>query len=214
LLNPVLLDGAVHVIPYDELETWSGQIPPDCLAYPHRVDWITVHGPTPLDGSVRVEVRFDGLGGTRFPSFRIQFWADDRLWADMRLTEILVPKGRLGRGDPVDRRAFLRDRQFVPGLGLSQFEGDRTRLAIPEIRKNDWFPGTVEAIYDVHGDLREQTRQVVIKDHLARRLQCHPSRIVVEEGTSIAFLRDQPACRYATRVEMDGPMTFVARDAR
>ena len=154
------------------------------------------------------------LQGERFPAFRMQFWAGERFWADMRLTEVLVPKGRLGRGEPADRRAFLRDRQFVPGLGLSRFEGEQTRLSIPELRKNNWFQGTVEAVYDVHGDLREQARQAAIKDHLASRLQCHPSRIVVEEGSNVAFLRDQPGYRYATRVEMDGPLTFVVRDAR
>lgn len=211
-LNPAVLDGAIHVIPYDELERWSSSIPRDCLAYPNRVDWLTLHGPTPVDGSVTVEVRLDGLQHERFPSFRMQFWSNDRLWADMRLTEVLVPKGRLGRGDPAARRAFLRDRQFVPGLGLSRFDGAQTRLSIPEIRKNNWFEGTVEAVYDVHGDLREQARQAVIKDHLASRLRCHPSRIVVEEGSCVAFLRDEPSARYATEVEMDGPMTFVARD--
>jgi 3-oxoacyl-(acyl-carrier-protein) synthase len=214
ILNPALLDGSIHVIPYDELERWSDEIPPDCLAYPNRVDWLTLHDPTPLDGSVTVEVRLSNVRDHRFPTFRMQFWTSDRLWADMSLTEILVPKGRLGRGEPAARRAFLRDRQFVPGLGLSRFEGDQTRLAVPEIRKNNWFQGTVEAIYDVHGDLREQTRQAVIKDHLASRLRCHPSRIVVEEGSSIAFLRDDPNRRFAIHVEMDGPMTFVARDAR
>ena len=212
IVHPALLDGAIHFIPYDELQSWDHSIPTDCVAYPHRIDWLTFHGPTPTHGDVRVEVRLDGVQGEgRFPAFRVQYFAGDALWADMRLVEVMFPTGRIGRGTPAERRAFLRDREFVPGLGLSEFQANRTRLAIAELRKNDWFEGTVAAVYDLTGDLREQARQVVLKDHFAQLLRVHPSKVAVASGSDEVFVAGE---RHAARVEAEGPAALVCFSSR
>ena len=211
-IHPALLDAALHVIPHDRLESWSDQIPADSVAYPHRIDHLTLHGPTPTEGNVRVETRLIGFADSeRFPIFHIQFITGDTVWADMQLVELLFPKGRIAQGDPGPRRAFLRDAEFVKGFGVSHFAGDTTRLSVPEFRKNDWFEGTIAAIYGVSGDLVEQTRQVAIKDHLAQRLEVHPSQIEVD-GTSVRCPQF-PDKVFTVRVEKDGPMGFVIRDA-
>ena len=207
-LHPALLDAALHVIPHDRLEQWSDEISPDTVAYPHRIDHLTLHAPTPTSGKIGVEVRLvDFADGERFPTFHIQFFDGHRLWADLRLVELLFPKGRIAQGDPGPRRAFLRDRQFIAGFGVSRFDGDKTRLSVPEFRKNDWFEGTIATIYGVSGDLVEQARQVAIKDHLAQRLEVHPSRIAVD-GTS-ATCPELPDEEFSVRVDRDGPMEFV-----
>ncbi|MFP4601232.1 MAG: polyketide synthase dehydratase domain-containing protein, partial [Persicimonas sp.] len=213
-LHPALLDAALHIIPHDNLSRWSDAIEADTVAYPHSVEHLTLHGPTPTDGHIRTEVRLEPIeeGRERFPTFRMQFFDGDRLWCDMRLVEMLYPKGRIARGEPAARRAFLRDREFVAGLGLSRFEDDKTRLTLPELRKNDWFEGTIAAVYDVSGDLAEQTRQVVIKDHLAQRLEVHPSQIDVAADYQSATCAQRPGETFAVRVEQDGAMGFVVSD--
>ncbi len=206
-LYPALLDAAIHLIPYDELYRWADSLPAEHLAYPLRVDQLVLHGEPPQRGTLELDVQFAGVEPGNHPAFDLQIHRDGRLWAQMRLVEAMFPKGRLGSGDPEERRRFLRDRRFVRGFGLSEFDGDTTRIAIPQIRKNDWFDGTVAALYGVSGDLREQARQVAIKDHFAQRWQVHPSAIRVDGETATAA-GHAPA---RATVSMDGPMTFVVR---
>ncbi|WP_147355707.1 hotdog family protein [Cohnella faecalis] len=60
-LNPLLLDGATHAIPHDELTLWSDAVAKDTVGYPHRLTSCRFYGKTPASGEVRCEVRFDGF---------------------------------------------------------------------------------------------------------------------------------------------------------
>ena len=79
--------------------------------------------------------------------FDVQLIRDDEVWVRFRLVEACFPKGPIGMALPADRVAFLRDRRFVPGVSLSRFDGDETRLLPEDLRRSDWLPGTIEAVY-------------------------------------------------------------------
>jgi acyl transferase domain-containing protein/3-hydroxymyristoyl/3-hydroxydecanoyl-(acyl carrier protein) dehydratase/1-acyl-sn-glycerol-3-phosphate acyltransferase len=213
LLNQGLLDGAVHGILHDDLQRWSSEVPADQLAYPHRIAWASFHGPVPLAGEVRCETRFEGFdGGPRFPAFRIQLSVGDRLWADLRLVEVLVPLGAHG-GDRGTRIAFLRDRTFVRGVGLSRFEGAVTHLAASEVSARDWLRGSVAWTYRLPpGDALSSARRAAVKDHLGQRSASHPAAVELAEdglsGVSVAQL----LMRYPVAVSLEGE-TVEVRDA-
>ncbi|MBV1858414.1 MAG: 1-acyl-sn-glycerol-3-phosphate acyltransferase [Nannocystaceae bacterium] len=173
-LHPALLDAALHAIPHDQLSLWSEATGDEVVAYPARVPSLTFHGPTPQAGSVRCEVRFGGLLAPGLPAFDLQLIVGDgvaqRVWAHGRILEACFPKGPLGAAAPEERRAFLRDKAFVPGLRLSRADGEATRLTQAEVDACDWMPGTVLGIYG-----RDKAADIAVLEHIAHVHRVHPS---------------------------------------
>ena len=145
---------------------------------------LRLFAPLPTAGEVRCETRFVGFDGDpRFPRFQIQAIAAGRVIATLDLVEVLFPKGALGSAPPRDRRAFLRDRRFVPGLRLSSEQNGTTHLADDDVRASDWLPGTLAQAYAAEGDL---LGQIAMKEHVAARAAVHPSSVAVDMDTDAA----------------------------
>ena len=204
-----LLDAATHVLPHDELRVWAPEVPAERVAYPHRLD-IRFAGDAPLEGEVLCDARFLGFEDPdtrRFPKFRLQLRSGDKVFADMRLTEVLMPKGRLGAAPPKQRARFLRDGAHVPGLSLATLDEDETTLELVELRRCDWLPGTVRAAYGAESD--DLAREVAIKEHLGARLGVHPRLVTVQgEHASCAHM---PLTRHRLEVRTEGD-SIVVRD--
>ena len=171
VLNQALLDGATHGIPHDALHTWDERLSADKVAYPVLIPEITFYGPTPRLGTVRCEVRPDGFFGTvDFPAFSVQLIDASGVWCAFRLIEACFPKGALGSAGPAERRAFLRDRRFVPGLGLSTEEPDGSSLLHPgAVEGADWLAGTVQGVYGAR-----EPAVIARHEHIARAHGVHP----------------------------------------
>ena len=163
-----LLDGLTHLIPHDQLTRWCSDIDPRLVFYPALIPSLAVQGPGPAAGEpVRAEVRFDGLmGSPLFPRFRGQLLVDGRVWVELTLVEAGFPKGALGSASPIDRRAFLKDRQFVAGLRLSDPDGS---LSEETVARSDWLPGTVAAVYGTR-----DPAAIAEKEALAQHHRLHP----------------------------------------
>ncbi|MEO1269800.1 MAG: 1-acyl-sn-glycerol-3-phosphate acyltransferase, partial [Myxococcota bacterium] len=189
VMHQRLLDAATHAIPHDQLERWCADIEPGQVGYPAWIPTMTVHGPAPTSGRVRCEVRFDGFAGSnRLPRFRLQLIWRSQVWCAWTLVEALFPKGPLGSAPPLDRRAFLRDRRYRPGVLLSTVvptsassQWVDTRLQPDTVAASDWLPGTVEALY---GTTVPET--IAQREHLAYRLKVHPG--VVHRATPLSHI--------------------------
>ncbi|MFC3800493.1 beta-ketoacyl synthase N-terminal-like domain-containing protein [Cohnella sp. GCM10012308] len=215
-LNPLLLDGATHAIPHDELTLWAPGVADDLVAYPYRMTACRFYGDTPDAGEVRCDIRFDGFeGDARFPAFRIRLYRGERLWASLRLVEVLMPKGRIGRGDGRSRQAFLQNRVYVEGVALSRSEGGVTKLTEAEVRGSDWLAGTVAAVYgiDASASYKELTRLAAIKDHVGLIAGVHPSTVTVDEKASSAFSSVYPYERHPIALEEEDGEIRVASQA-
>jgi len=176
-LNPVLLDGATHGIPHDQLHLWFKEIANDKVAYPALIPEMRFYGPTPTRGTVRCEVRPDGfLGSKDYPAFQVQLIGETGVWCSFRLIESCFDKGSVGQADPLDRLAFLRDRRFVDGVLTSTQKGSgpkaRTILKESDVSSIDWFPGTVESLYG-----SRDIAQIAQKEHIASALHVHPGLV-------------------------------------
>jgi 1-acyl-sn-glycerol-3-phosphate acyltransferase len=199
LLHPALFDAALHGIPHDQLHVWASEITENKVGYPARIAELTLHGPIPTAGEVRCEVRFEGyLVKPDLPRFRIQLIGADGVFAQLLLVEACFPKGALGSAMPLERRAFLRDREFIEGVSLSRHQQGETRLCEAELAASDWMPGTIEGIYR-----SRDLETIAVKEHLAVRERLHPgilpdalplSRLGVEvrrDGQDVV-VRDEP----------------------
>lgn len=191
-----LLDATLHVIPHDELWRWSDRISAGHVGYPYRLPSIDFFEPLPATGTVDVEARFAGFEDDidLLPMFDVRVSREGRLLIAYRLTEILVPLGPLARLDSRERAAFLRDRRYVPGAGLSTFEDEATRLRQRDLAALDWFPGTVAELYslsaqDVPAD--DWLTEIALRDHLARRAAVHPGAVGREECEGVIVTRDE-----------------------
>ncbi|KIG11832.1 omega-3 polyunsaturated fatty acid synthase subunit, PfaB / omega-3 polyunsaturated fatty acid synthase subunit, PfaC [Enhygromyxa salina] len=177
-LAPALLDVATHGIPHDRLSEWTwpaGQRPSaDTVAYPAWIPEIDLFGPTPdPSAKLRCEVRPVGtVGSPDFPAFEIQLIGDSGVWCRIRLVEACFPKGALGSAAPLERRAFLRDHQAVPGLSLARTGPNETTLARADLDASDWLPGTVAGIYATR-----DPEQVARKEHIAAAHALHPRQL-------------------------------------
>lgn len=173
ILNPGLLDGATHGIPHDRLSIWDERISPDKVAFPAMIPEIDLFAPTPSTGSLRCEVRADGFfGAPDLPAFQIQLITDQGVWAQLRLVEACFPKGSLGSAEPARRRAFLRDREYVKHLSLSDQHDGSTVLTEEAVAASDWLPGTIRAVYGAR-----DVEEIAVREHLAAAHQLHPSRV-------------------------------------
>jgi 3-hydroxymyristoyl/3-hydroxydecanoyl-(acyl carrier protein) dehydratase/1-acyl-sn-glycerol-3-phosphate acyltransferase len=201
-LNPGLLDGVLHGFPHDRPETLFPDIEAGQVAYPHHIQRITFHGPPPEDGVVHAQVRADrDASDGRRVVFHAQAAVGGRLWMDMTMTDILLPKGPLGMSAPQDLRAFLRDKTYVANIGLSRFDDTATRLDAATVRANNWLPGTLEGVYGVSGGTDAMTRAIAIKEHVAKRARVHPSRVTLVMGGG--FCDSLPMTRFPVNVTED-----------
>ncbi len=189
-LHPVLLDAATHGIPHDGLHRWESKIGVTKVAYPAFVPELEVFSAPPTTGTIRAEVRYAGLFAPDMPAFEVQLVRPDgTLWARMKLVEACFPKGPLGLAAPADRRAFLRDRQFVEGVRLSRSVEGVTRLSAAEVQASDWLPGTVERVYGTR-----EVAGIAVREHLAADQELHPG--VVFDAL--------PLTRHHTKITTEG----------
>jgi 1-acyl-sn-glycerol-3-phosphate acyltransferase len=181
-LNPVLLDGATHGIPHDQLHLWFKEIASadgssNKVAYPALIPEMRFYGPTPTRGTVRCEVRPDGfLGSKDYPAFQVQLIGETGVWCQFRLIESCFDKGSVGQASPLDRLAYLRDRRFVEGVRTSSQKGTgskaHTVLKESDVASIDWFPGTVESLYG-----SRDIAQIAQKEHIGSALGVHPGLV-------------------------------------
>jgi 3-hydroxymyristoyl/3-hydroxydecanoyl-(acyl carrier protein) dehydratase len=210
-VHHILLDGALHAIPHDELDQWSSEIAPGYMGVPVR-ETHRYFGPPPRQGMMRAEIRFAGFDGAKaLPAFAIQIidMANSRVWALIRHVEMLVPLTHQWKRE--HRVPFLVDRTFVEGAGLSKYLGDRTQLSIADVKRMDSLPGSVGYAYGLPRDAVVDPREIAIKDHVGQRARVHPVRVGVDPSFTFATAGDD-AKRYPVAVTVDGD-AVVVRDA-
>ncbi|WP_224389756.1 beta-ketoacyl synthase N-terminal-like domain-containing protein [Pseudonocardia sp. ICBG1293] len=189
-LHQGLLDACTHVVPHAELWRWSAAIGWDRVGYPSRITTLDLYEPLPDRGLLVVRARFAGFedGAPAHPSFDVQVCHDDRVLVTFHLVDVLVGAGPLAALDHTDRRAFLRDRRPVDGVGLSRRTAGATRSTRAGVVSLDWLPGTVATVYALPagGSTEDRLSLVAAKDHLAYRLGLHPADVEVDLDTSVA----------------------------
>jgi 3-hydroxymyristoyl/3-hydroxydecanoyl-(acyl carrier protein) dehydratase len=211
-IHHILLDGALHGIPHDELERWSEKISPGHMAAPVRLS-AQFFGPPPTKGLVRAEVRFAGFDGANvFPTYLIQMIdPEGRVWATLRHVEMLLPFGHRGV-TKADRTPFLVERRYRPGTGLSEFHPDRTTLRAAEIKRMEWLPGSVAYVYGLPRDAVVDARVIAVKEHVGQRAHVHPGSVQVDLALSQAWCDADAGKRYSVSIEQNGSDVTV-RDA-
>lgn len=186
-VQPGALDAALQSVPHDHIEMWWPQHDGDTIGYPHGVEFMHFYGPTPTTGDLRCEVRFVS-GEDRKVTLEMQVYAPGgELWMMTRYQEILFPKGRLGRLNGKDRRAFIRDRQPIEGAHLSLMGEHETALGVRDVLESNWFKGTLETLYGVQGSPKELAHQIAAKEHIASKLGVHPGSLDVNAERERAF---------------------------
>ncbi|MEM7583681.1 MAG: polyketide synthase dehydratase domain-containing protein [Acidobacteriota bacterium] len=219
-LHPALLDAATHGIPHPSLHRWHADIPRDVVAYPQRLSQVRFYALPPSAGEVLCEARFESYDAqNREAVFHLQMLVSDRPWADLRLHEVLLPKGPLGSAPALDRRAFLRDGSPVAGLGLSHFEPEQTHLREADVLASDWLPGTLARAYGVSPEATRDralmTREIAVKDHVAYRAEVHPASVALafeHSDRADACPERYPMTRFPVSLESASGGQITVRD--
>ncbi|HJD83787.1 polyketide synthase dehydratase domain-containing protein [Kitasatospora aureofaciens] len=197
LLKPGLLDAATHVINQAGQGTSDTGRPTGLLGFPHRLARLRVFDPLPKSGRIEVEARFSGFedGQPTTPVYDLQLCDHGRVLVDFRLVLMLLPAGAMTRTAPGLRRAYLRDRQYVPELLLSTTAGGTTTLRRTDVEALDTPPGAVAVLYGLPPGPpgRDRLARIAAKEHVARRLAVHPGHVEVDNELRTARTPGDPA---------------------
>jgi hypothetical protein len=197
--HPGLLDGALHIVPHTALNVWTtdgsdvasyADATDPTVGFPRRVIWSRFYSDAPAEGTVDVETRFVGFDDAsddpaRMPIVDLWLGAAGKPWAYIRLVEFLIPKGSLLEVDGPKRRAFVGERRAVPALSLSERLGDGVVTLDPaRTATQDWFKGTLKAVYDTDSQGDSLIVEIATKEAVADAAHgaIHPSQVRVVDG--------------------------------
>jgi hypothetical protein len=200
----LVLDAALHGVPHDEPELWLGEKARGMVAFPEQIAALRFYGELPKAGRLRVETRVVSPGVDGTLPIRAQIIADDGVLVEIELVERLLPKGPLGDRPAQERRAFLAERRYVPGFGLSTHEDGATRLALVAVQRSNFMPGTLERVYSASGPLPKLTAAIAVKEHFAGRLKVHPSAIDIGDGEATCATKPGQRFTFALKHEPGG----------
>lgn len=214
-LHPGLLDGALHVVPFQKLELWDPRIPPGHVGYPRHFHHLRRHAPVPSHGPLRTEARYAGLVDDDPLRPLLDFWLCQgrKPLVTMRLELRMMGLGRLAPHAPEDRLSFLRGDANLPGEGISEVRGTHTVLAEDDLRALNWFPRTLTHAFGLADDTDdgELPFAIAVREHVARRSGIHP-RLVHSAARAQAQAPNLPLTTHHLSVRRHGAEVRV-RDA-
>jgi 3-oxoacyl-(acyl-carrier-protein) synthase/3-hydroxymyristoyl/3-hydroxydecanoyl-(acyl carrier protein) dehydratase len=210
-LSQGILDVLTHAIPHDDFHRWCAKVSEDWVGYPYRLEHLTLYERVPEHGSGRIEARFVSADiERRMITTDLQLIADERVIATAQLTEILLPKGPYGAATREARIRFLRDRQWEPSVCVSRESNGVTTLDPQAVQQIDWLPGNLGHIYQVAQAQRGQLAEIIAaKEHLARRMFCHPSQIDFDLSRQTGVARMRPVRAERVEITRDGALITV-----
>ncbi|OBI55009.1 beta-ketoacyl synthase N-terminal-like domain-containing protein [Mycobacterium sp. E787] len=229
--HPGLLDGAFHIVPHTAMNVWTTQTADvasyadaadPLVGFPRRVVWARFYSGAPAQGTVDVEARFVGFddaadAAARLPIVDLWLSVAGKPWAYLRVVEFLLEKGHLVRVDGRKRRAFMAQRRAVPGMALSERLG-RGVVTLDSARAatQDWFKGTLRAVYDTEGRGDSLIADIATKEAVADAAHgaIHPAQVRVADGQvscpalpleriSVEVERTPGACRVSASLRTD-----------
>ncbi|MFJ6213254.1 hypothetical protein ACIQGZ_07990, partial [Streptomyces sp. NPDC092296] len=216
LLHQGLLDAALHGLPCQELGRWSPGIGGDQVAVPHRLVRLDAYEPLPDAGPVQAEVRFAGPArdDPQLPCFDVQLQVAGRVAVAMRLVCVLLRLTVFEAVPIPERRAFLRDRRYVPGVGLSEEAGGGTVLRAEAVDRLDLVPGMISRLYGLPrgGSPVDRTALIAAKEHVGRLAEVHPCRVEVAGDLRGARVAGRPGRWPIAVVQRGGVVTVRSAD--
>ncbi|GAA2920711.1 beta-ketoacyl synthase N-terminal-like domain-containing protein [Streptomyces enissocaesilis] len=214
-LHPGLLDGALHVVPFQKLELWDPRIPSGHAGYPRHFHHLRRHAPVPSHGALRTEARYAGLADDdpMRPLLDLWLYQGRTPLVTMRLELRMMGLGRLAAHSPEDRLSFLRGDANLPGEGISEVRGTHTVLTDDDLRALDWFPHTLTHAFGLadNTDDEELPFAIALREHVARHSAIHP-RLVTSTARAQAHAPNLPMTTHHLSVRRRGTEVRV-RDA-
>lgn len=194
--HPGLLDGAFHIVPHTAMNVWTtdradvasyAAAGDTTVGFPRRVIWARFYGDAPLEGTVDVQTRFVGFDDAddRLPIVDLWLSAAGKPWAYLRVVEFLLEKGHLVQVSGAERRAFIAERRAVPGMSLSDRLGrGAVTLDAARAATQDWFKGTLRAVYDTESQRNSLIADIAVKEAVADAAHgaIHPAQVRVVDG--------------------------------
>lgn len=182
-LHPGLLDAALHAVPFFQISRWYPEIGAGKVAFPCRIQSMSIHRSLPDTGTVQVEVRHERIDHGAFPVLR--FWLEDEygILLTFELTLVLVPLGPLAGKDQAAWKRFMEGQGAVRGLSLGQEVEAGRILHRAGAGTLQWLPGSLSRVFGLDPASPGHLSSLAIADHLGQELELHPSRIRVEEIT-------------------------------
>lgn len=173
-----ILDGALQAIPHENMQRWIPHLDKDLVAYPCKMEDLTLLRTLPQQGELTVETRFLQLRQEKYPVTGVWIVQNEEVVGYFTLIEILVPKGISKGMDPEERYCFFSKKlpfKKSKVLGKSQ---DGWALNFTDIQQSDWLPGTLENIYALPKglNLSQKTQAILVKEYIAQQQHCHPGR--------------------------------------
>jgi 3-hydroxymyristoyl/3-hydroxydecanoyl-(acyl carrier protein) dehydratase len=204
VLNPKLLDGALHPIPHDRMTLWFADASPDSVGYPSSLRRVAFHGPTPRSGDCVVEVRAGRQlqPDARFFTYDVQISSGGVPWTTFEIVTVCFPKSDLVAVEPRMRRALMRGDYYALTARLARREGGRLSLTRRDVAAANWLPGSVEHVFGLEGESERLLERIVVKEAVAVQAVVPPR--TVEWDGRVARSSRLPWTEFTLTLEVDG----------
>ena len=204
-IHPALLDSCTHAVPFSCLTQWYSDLAEHWNGLPRGVRSVRFFGATPERGVVRCEMRPRGLDpATKLPLVYVQFIVGTRVWCDLEMEFALLDGQPFVGAAYGARRAFMRGEAFHR-IRFSQADGAASRWSADDVARFQWMPGQLETLFKLPTALAPEGLAVAVteREHIAHRLEVHPSAVEINDAHTLATLPQFPlqAWPIATRVE-------------
>ena len=212
LLNPGLLDSALHVVPHDRLEDWF-DVPSGLVGYPSRLRQLRLFGSTPRQGEAWILAHAGDHTGReeRLVNYCIQIGVANRVWAELDMSAVMVPKPAYATVAPSRRADVIAGLYYLGSARMGEMGPAGYRLEHAVVAAANWLPGSVEQVFSAHVPRSALTAVVAAKEAVAQRALLHPRHVRVDLSSGTARSDRLPYSDYRIRLEPDSRAVTVTQ---
>ncbi len=183
-VHPFLLEALLQLIPLNNMNLWLDTIAEKIIAFPHTIKTLQFYSEPPtlqqtLATARLIDSNWDKLLQKGYVTVEINAFSQQQLWVSLRVILRLYAIPQTMQCTTLERKQFCCDNVFNEKLSVATVTWPNAELTFKALLAAQPVLGDLKKIYNVAGDLKQQTKLIATKDLFAQHYRIHPSLVTV-----------------------------------